>query len=102
MSLQGKSNRNAAKRIYNPNSLNNPFILDLLRSQDNKLNFHSNPFYNNNTKNQPTDDKNSLLSITGKEVIAPNFYPKISNKRNTRNATELLRNVKEIKLVFEE
>jgi len=45
MTFQNKNNRNAAKRIYNLNSLNNPIILDLLKSQDTKLNIQSIPNY---------------------------------------------------------
>ncbi len=37
MSFQGKNNRNGAKRIYNINSLNNPMILDLVKSQDTRF-----------------------------------------------------------------
>ena len=87
MSLQGKTNRNAAKRIYNINSINNPLIADLMKSQDAKLNIINNPLYYNNNKNENSDDKNSLLSITGKEVINPHLYQRSNNKRSFKNCT---------------
>ncbi len=92
MSLQGKNNKNAAKRIYHLNTLNNPVILDLFKNQDTKLNINNNILYHTNTKEH--DEKNSLLSITGKEVICPNIYLKNNNKRTTRNDTELVKNIK--------
>ncbi len=54
MSFQAKNNRNAAKRIYNLNSLNNPVILDILRSQDTKLNINSGFIYQSIQKNEPS------------------------------------------------
>jgi len=66
MSFQTKNNRNAAKRIYNLNSLNNPIILDILKTQDNRLGINSVTNYNPLAKNELNEDKNSLLSITGK------------------------------------
>ena len=53
MSFQGKNNRNAAKRIYNLNSLNNPIILDILKSQDTKLNVNSTALYHSIQRNEP-------------------------------------------------
>lgn len=50
MSFQGKNNGNAAKRIYNLNSLNNPVILDILKTQDNKINGYTNPIFSSNQK----------------------------------------------------
>jgi len=52
MSLQGKNNGNAAKRIYNLNSLNNPILLDLFKSQDTKLSVQNNTM--NYNKNEQT------------------------------------------------
>ena len=51
MSFQGKNNRNAAKRIYNLNSLNNPIILDILKTQDTKLNINLTSNHHSTLKN---------------------------------------------------
>ena len=53
MSFQAKNNRNAAKRIYNLNSLNNPAILDILKSHDTKLNINSASLYQSIQRNDP-------------------------------------------------
>ena len=66
MSFQAKNNRNAAKRIYNLNTLSNPIILDILRSQDPKITGNTTANYQAIIKNEVSEDKNSLLSITGK------------------------------------
>lgn len=51
MSFQSKNNGNAAKRIYNLNSLSNPVILDIIKNQDNKINGFTNPLYPSISKN---------------------------------------------------
>ncbi len=53
MSFQAKNNRNAAKRIYNLNSLNNPLILDILKTQDPKHNINPNSLYHSIQRNDP-------------------------------------------------
>lgn len=93
MSFQTKNNAHVAKRIYNINSLNNPLILDILKIRDVKNQLQTGLGTQSNTKTEQTDDKNTLLSITGKEVLRPNIFHRSSNKLNTKNNTQLLKKI---------
>lgn len=104
----GKFNRNAAKRIYNINSLNHPVIMDLFTQQELKNIPHSNLYTSTNSANKPepntnhlVDDKNSPLTITAKSLISQNILARSNNRNNTKLSHEMDKNIKEIKLILE-
>ena len=98
MSFQVKNNRNAAKRIYNLSSLNNPIILQILNSHKGK--FSDDLKQMNLDGSNKADNKNSLLSITGKQVVGQNAFNRSTYKEKSRNNTEMVKKVKEIRMIL--